>query len=185
MKLFRTRVYALADAFGLDRLLFLTLTFPRPVTDVSEAHERWKSLRGNLVNERYVAWIRVTERDEAGKLHLHVLLCPRDGLGAPRGKRLSDEQTFWREAAPRYGFGRTEIKPVRNLHALERYLKKYVQNREVRDRWERLAASSRSLSKILADKERTRDIITPFQKVGPSSSMPKKTLPAIISFKRA
>ena len=147
MKKFKSRTLAMAEAYGVERMVFLSLSFPDAVMDVREAHKRWTSFRSNLVNEKFCAWMRVTERSKTGRLHLHVLGCTEEKI---RGEHLRDERAFWRATATGFGFGRTHIRPVRSVYAVERYMKKYILHRALKDRWERLAACSHSLTRLMA-----------------------------------
>jgi hypothetical protein len=75
---------------------------------------------------RYVAWLAVVQRHQDGRIHMHlVVVCKEDirtGFDFVAIKRreygsacryLRAEWAFWRTAAPKYGFGRTELLPVR------------------------------------------------------------------------
>jgi hypothetical protein len=80
------------------------------------------------------------ERQKSGRIHYHLLVV----LGADirtgvdfeafgRGdyrtasKALRDEWSFWRRTAKAFGFGRTELMPVRSTHeGIGRYVGKYI-----------------------------------------------------------
>lgn len=67
------------NSTGLDRVGFLTLTFPEPMLDHREASRRWDSLNTNLLPLLFGHWQRVFERTKKGNVHYHVLVdCQRD-----------------------------------------------------------------------------------------------------------
>ena len=67
-------VAGLAVQYGLDRLGFLTLTFADHVLDVKVASRRLNSLASNVLNDRYLAWLRVLERQKSGRIHYHLIV---------------------------------------------------------------------------------------------------------------
>lgn len=124
---------------GIERIGFLTLTFPELVTSPKEAQRRFNSLATHVL-KRYTAWIRVFERHKSGGIHYHLLVvCPGDiragfrfgeakaGNYQSASPLLKAEWKFWRETAERYGFGRTELLPIKsNREGIARYVGKYV-----------------------------------------------------------
>jgi len=61
---------------------------------------------------------------------------------------LRSEWAFWRDCAPRYGFGRTELLPVKSTgegiaRYVGKYISKHIENREEKDKGVRLVAMSR------------------------------------------
>ena len=144
------------NTVGLDRVGFLTLTFPESMLDHKEASRRWDSLNTNLLPLLFGHWQRVFERTKKGNVHYHVLVdCQRDirtGFDFDlyftalqmRKMRLpyrhierqafrtanADLRNFWqilRERLPAYGFGRHELLPIRtNIEAAAKYVGKYV-----------------------------------------------------------
>ena len=130
-----------ARVAGLERLGFLTLTFRDHVTDKREAQRRFHSLRTGVLLERYAGGLVVWERQRSQRLHAHLLvilsadirtgvdfdaIADRDYRSAPPALR--EEWAFWRKTAPRYGFGRTELLPIKSeVGAIASYVGKYLQ----------------------------------------------------------
>jgi hypothetical protein len=151
----------LCDRHSIDRVGFLTLTFADHVTDPKEAQRRWHSLRTHILAKRYVEFVRVMERQPSGRIHYHLVVVLRADIrtGAnfaefakktyrSANAALRAEWAFWRKNAPAYGFGRTELLPVKtNAEMVGRYVGKYISKhvgqREVRDRGMRLVSYSR------------------------------------------
>lgn len=153
-------VKGFCDRFGLDRVGFLTLTFPDHVLCAREASRRFNNLARHVLRDRYPAYVRVLERQKSGRVHFHLLVaCSSDirsgvdfdaftsGEYRSAPEALRAEWRFWRETAKRYGFGRTELLPVRSTsHAIGRYVGKYIgkhfSSREARDKGVRLVSYS-------------------------------------------
>lgn len=154
-------VQFLADKFGLERLGFLTLTFADHVTDPKEAQRRFNSLASNVLRDRYAEFIRVWERTKSGRIHYHLLVVLnrdiRTGFDFDAVSRndyksanpaIRDEWAFWRKTAKAYGFGRTELLPVRSTaegiaRYVGKYISKHVAQREERDKGFRLVEYTR------------------------------------------
>lgn len=133
-------VKAMAEKYGLERVGFLTLTFADHVLQVSEAQRRFKSLANNILRIRYQAWMAILERQKSGRLHFHLLVVlPQDirtGFDflaisqhdyRSAGSFLRSEWAFWRKTAKAYGFGRTELFPIRSTEeGIGRYVGKYI-----------------------------------------------------------
>jgi hypothetical protein len=146
----------------------LTLTFPDDVQVVTEAQRRLNSLATHVLRPRYGEAIRVLERQASGRIHYHLLAalpfdirtgfdferaCPAKEALA-RGVKpdyrsaspaLRAEWRFWRDTAKRYGFGRTELLPIRSTsEAVGRYVGGYIgkhcEVRQQRDRGARLVS---------------------------------------------
>jgi hypothetical protein len=124
---------------GIARVGFLTLTFADHVTDPKEAQRRWHSLRTAILKRRYLRILRVFERQKSGRIHFHVLVALRDDIrtgfcfdDAARGVyrsangALRSEWAFWRRTASLYGFGRTELLPIKSPGAMGKYVGKYI-----------------------------------------------------------
>ena len=141
---------------GVERVGFLTLTFPEPLLDHKEASRRINSLNTNFFPYVFPNWQRVFERTKKGYVHYHLLVeCKQDirsgfnfdlyhvALGLKHHKkpyRHIERQAFrtansnlrnlWqelRERLPRYGFGRHELMPIRTTaKAAVRYVGKYL-----------------------------------------------------------
>jgi hypothetical protein len=130
----------MSEKFGLDRLGFLTLTFPSHLENARLSQRRFNSLATHILRPRYGDYIRVLERQKSGRIHYHLLVVlPFDarsgvdfeafGQGDYRSasKELRAEWKFWRETSVRYGFGRTELMPVRsNRDGIAKYVGKYI-----------------------------------------------------------
>lgn len=157
-------VARLCGKYGVERVGFLTLTFADHVTCAKEAGRRFNSLRAGVLAERYVESICVLERMKSGRIHFHLLVVLPvdirtgfDFAAASRGDyrsanaHLRSEWSFWRATARNYGFGRTELLPVKsNEEGLSKYVGKYIAKhvgqREDRDRGVRLVRYSRGAS---------------------------------------
>ncbi len=154
-------IFALAVKHGIERMGMLTLTFADHVTEPKEATRRLKSLIAGVLNPRYLAWVRVFERQESGRIHFHLIVVLKDDIktgvdfmafkakdyrSAPPALR--SEWAFWRKTATLYRFGRTELLPIRSsAEAISRYVGKYISKhigcREERDKGVRLAGFSK------------------------------------------
>lgn len=133
-------VQAMAKKWGLERLGFLTLTFADHVLDGREAQRRFNSLATHVLRLRYSAYIRVMERQKSGRIHYHLLVVLdadiRTGFNfeavakhnyRSAGPGLRAEWSFWRQTAKTYGFGRTELLPVKSTsEGIARYVGKYI-----------------------------------------------------------
>lgn len=133
-------VQLMAKNFGLSNLGFLTLTFADQVTCPREAQRRLNSFISNVINDRYRGYVGVFERQKSGRVHYHLLVALwhdiRSGFDfsavdnqdyRSASKALRQEWSFLRKAAPRYGFGRTELLPVKSSStAIGRYVGKYI-----------------------------------------------------------
>lgn len=155
-------VHQLAERHGVARLGFLTLTFADHVTCPKEAQRRLNSLISHVIKPRYGDYIGCLERQKSGRIHYHLLvvlgvdiragcdfeaIARRDYRTAPAA--LKAEWAYWRQVAPKYGFGRTELMPVRShIEAMAKYVGKYIakhiDSREERDKGVRLVRYSRA-----------------------------------------
>ncbi|ENJ1622211.1 hypothetical protein ACEYZO_004935 [Escherichia coli] len=152
----------LCSKFGIKNLGFLTLTFRDHVLDPKEAQRRFNSLRTHVLRERYLADIRVMERQKSGRIHYHLLVvigedvrtgfdfeACANGDYRSANQRLKQEWAFWRKTAKAYGFGRTELLPIKsNSECIARYVGKYIskhfETRQHRDKGVRLVEYSRN-----------------------------------------
>jgi hypothetical protein len=123
----------------------------RQVFDRVEFQARWNSLLSNVIRPRYRMGVTVIERCLNGAVHPHLVHWAggdiRTGIdfeacfpgkghdGKPVRKPdyrtapelLRSEWTFWRETAPKYGFGRCQLQPLRKDGlAVGCYLAKYL-----------------------------------------------------------
>ncbi|MCP3929937.1 MAG: replication endonuclease, partial [Bacteroidetes bacterium] len=133
-------VQELARKYGIERLGFLTLTFADFVTDARESQKRLNSLNTNILKDRYEANIRVFERCKSGRIHYHLIVVLehdiRTGFNFDEIKRhnyksanqnLRNEWSYWRRTAKRYGFGRTELLPIKSTaDGVAKYVGKYI-----------------------------------------------------------
>lgn len=159
-------VQFLAEKYGLERLGFLTLTFADHVLDPQEAQRRFNSLATNVLRNRYADYVRVWERTKRGRIHYHLLAVLPDDIRTgfdfagieqgdyrTAGPALRAEWAFWRRTAKEYGFGRTELLPVKSTaEGIARYVGKYigkhVMQREERDKGFRLVEYSRGARQV-------------------------------------
>ncbi len=149
-------VMAFIRRWGIEHVGFLTLTFADQVVSVQEAQRRFHSLQTNVITPRYGQGIVVSERQQSGRIHFHLLVRLqadiRTGFDFEAvGKRdyraacqaLRDEWSWWRDHAGDYSFGRCEMLPVRTTreqiaHYVGKYLAKHCENRLDMDRGARL-----------------------------------------------
>jgi hypothetical protein len=135
-----------AEKYGLERLVFLTLTFEDDVQVIREAQRRFKNLYRGVFRRRYGRMIGCWERTKAARIHFHlVVVMPFDCLkgfnfaevankALPRktryrsvGKSLRWEWAYLRRTLPKYKFGRAEMMPIKSTaEGIARYAGKYV-----------------------------------------------------------
>ena len=155
-------IESLANEYGIERLGFLTLTFPDHVTDPREAQRRFNSFVTNFLGKRYPVRIRVYERTKSNRIHYHLIVVLnsdiRSGFDFKQAQKkiyksasqaLRDEWSFLRESAHKYGFGRTELLPIKSTaEGVSRYVGKYISktidNRQEEDKGFRLVEYSRA-----------------------------------------
>lgn len=130
----------MVQQYGVERVGFLTLTFRDHVTDIREAQRRYRSLQTHVLSERYADCVCVVERQKSGRIHFHLLIALavdiRTGFDFEAIARsdyrsanswLRAEWAFWRTTAPQYGFGRTELMPVKSTaEGIAKYVGKYI-----------------------------------------------------------
>jgi hypothetical protein len=156
----------LAENYGLDRLGFLTLTFAENVLDPREAQRRFNSLSTHVLRLRYSDYIRVWERTKKGRIHYHLLVVLDSDIRTgfdfeavanddyrSACQALRDEWAYWRKTAKSYGFGRTELLPVKSTaegiaRYVGKYISKHVSQRELRDKGFRLVEYSRGARSV-------------------------------------
>lgn len=149
-------VQTLADENGIERLGFLTFTFSQHVLCSKESQRRLNSLATNVLRERYQTYVRIFERQKSGRIHYHLLVVLNDdirtgsnfdefkaGVYTSANNALRSEWKFWRDTAKLYGFGRTELLPVKSTaEGIAKYVGKYIgksiEKREERDKGVRL-----------------------------------------------
>ena len=181
-------VEALLNRCGIDRVGFLTVTFPDNVRDHKHAYARFRSMNSNyLASHPYFGdWLLVKERQERGAWHYHFLSdCGGDirtGIdweAIARGDYRSANaylRMLWsdlRENLPKYGFGRSELLPIReNAEAMAKYVGKYISKhvgvRRPEDKGVRMVSYSRNWPRSIAK----------FQWATPNSRQWRKNLAA-------
>ncbi|HFC8523341.1 TPA: phasyl DNA replicon protein arp, partial [Neisseria subflava] len=133
-------VKAFIEAFGLNKVGFLTLTFADDVTDPKEAQRRFHSLRTNFLKRHFPEYVCVYERTKKGRIHFHLIVNTRvdirrglnfreiaAGRYSSANNALRQLWALLRENVNKYGFGRTELLPVKtNSKGLARYVSKYI-----------------------------------------------------------
>lgn len=162
----KENVARMCKEYGVERVGFLTLTFADHVTCAKEAGRRFNSLRSHVLCRRYAESIAVLERQKSGRIHFHLLVALpvdiRTGFSFEQAERgvytsangyLRSEWAFWRATARAYGFGRTELMPVKsNEEGLAKYVGKYVAKhigqREERDKGVRLVRYSKGARRV-------------------------------------
>lgn len=151
-------VTAMCEEVGLERVGFLTLTHAEHILCPRESQRRYNSFLTHVLRRRYGRVIRVLERQKSGRIHYHLLVAlgddirsscdlaafeRRDYRTAPPALRR--EWAYLRSTAKAYGFGRTELLPVKSTgEAIGRYVGKYIgkhiEQRELRDKGVRLVS---------------------------------------------
>lgn len=120
---------------------FLTITTP-DVTDNKELRERWRSFTTNFLNSHpdFGEWVNTKEVQKRGAWHFHLVIVLsqdiREGVDFDQIEKgnYSSASPFlrriWkelREVLPAYGFGRSELLPVKsNADGIARYVGKYI-----------------------------------------------------------
>jgi len=130
---------ALIESVGLERVGFVTFTFADKPS-VGEAQRRLNSLMRNHGREWFSRFIIVGEMQVRGVPHYHFLaeigFDLRTGFDFEAAGRRDyrsacpELRGLWREMReilPRYGFGRSEVMPIKSsLEAAARYVGKYL-----------------------------------------------------------
>jgi len=127
---------------GIEKLGFLTLTYPDNVVDPKQAYTRFNSFNNNYLrkSEFFDQWICTKERQERGAWHYHLLIdCGKDiktgfNFNEVRSKNYTSVSSYlqkiWKElrtVLPRYSFGRHELTPVlSNAQGISTYMAKYL-----------------------------------------------------------
>ncbi len=164
----KENILAMVVLFGLARIGMLTLTFADHVTDPKEARRRFNSLATHVLKGRYVCWLAVFERQKSGRIHFHVLVAFAEGdirtgvnfeelereIYTSASPQLRAEWAFWRETAPAYGFGRTELLPVKKTGEIigkyvGKYIAKHIANRLPEDKGVRLVRYSQTFTRVV------------------------------------
>jgi len=133
-------VKLMCDKYGIENVAFLTLTFRQHVTEPKEAQRRLNALFTGVIKKRYGDYVGVFERQHNGRIHYHLLVSlgfdVRTGFDFAAVKKqdyrsashaLRKEWAYWRKTAPKYGFGRTELMPIKSTaEGIGRYVGKYI-----------------------------------------------------------
>lgn len=148
------------EVCGIETLGFLTLTFAENITCAKDAQRRLNSLMTRIVRPRYGAAVIVLERTKKKRIHFHLLIPTgkdiRTGVDfeqiadkdySSAGDALRAEWAFWRKTGPKYGFGRTELLPVKSCESaiaryVSKYISKHIDSREEHDKGVRLVRVS-------------------------------------------
>lgn len=148
----------------LERTGFLTLTFGDHVVHAREAQRRLNSFLTNEARRRWAAWIIVFERMKSSRVHFHLLLPMAEDIrtgfdfeAAERGDYrsacpfLRATWAWLRRTLPGYGFGRSELLPIRKegeavASYVGKYIAKNIAKREENDKGVRLVRYSRGAS---------------------------------------
>lgn len=76
----KENVAAMVHVYGLEKVGFLTLTFPRKLT-LSEANRRLNNLGRRVLPELFVDWITVREFTPGrGRAHFHLLVAAKEDI---------------------------------------------------------------------------------------------------------
>ena len=132
-------VEAFVKSWGFGWCGFLTLTFVENLCDFKEAQRRFNSMASNLLRDLFSAYVCIVERQKRGAVHYHLLVaCKKDirrGLNFEAVMRhhyhsgcpyLRELWEVLRKSSSKYGFGRTELLPIRtNPAKVASYLAKY------------------------------------------------------------
>jgi hypothetical protein len=162
----KLNVVLMIGRFGLERIGFLTLTFARHVVAYKVAQKALHSLMSGVLKKRYVEYIIVMERMDSKRIHYHLLVVMaqdiRTGFDFTAVKRgrygsasdyLRREWQFWRKTAPKYGFGRTELLPIKKTAEgvakyVGKYVAKHIGQRLPEDKGARLVRYSKGTNRI-------------------------------------
>jgi Arc/MetJ-type ribon-helix-helix transcriptional regulator len=162
----KVNVLWLIERYGLERIGFLTLTFARLIVSYKEAQKALHSLMTGVLKARYPEYIIVMERMTSGRIHYHLLVVMaqdiRTGFDFGAVKRgdyrsaseyLRKEWRFWRETTPKYGFGRTELLPIKKkaegvAKYVGKYVGKHIGQRLAEDKGARLVRYSKGTNRV-------------------------------------
>ena len=146
----RAVIGSFTSRWGFNQLGLMTLTFAgKELPLIGDVRGKWRSLRTNALDGRYLSWVAVLQRSPKGRLHFHIVVVCREDIrsgfdseGVNSGdyssasNYLRTEWAFWREACPKYGFGAwMELKPFwSTVEAGAAYVARYLA-RHYRSRW--------------------------------------------------
>jgi hypothetical protein len=153
-------IEAETEKHGISRLGFLTLTFRDNVTLMSEAQKRFNSLNSHFLKSHYKSYVAVKERTKKGRIHFHLVVVLDEDIRtgfdfdavsrrdySSANARLKKEWSLLRSVCKKYGFGRSELLPIKSTaEGISRYVGKYisknVQQRPDEDKGSRLVNKS-------------------------------------------
>lgn len=159
-------VQLLIERHGINRIGFLTLTFARHVVAFKQAQEALHSLMTGVLKRRYQKYIVVMERMTSGRIHYHLLVllsedirtgfdfaAVESGKYQSASRFLRNKWKFWLATASNYGFGRTELKPIKGTSAgvaryLAKYISKHLAKRLPEDKGARLVRYSKGTNRV-------------------------------------
>ncbi len=154
------------EKYGLECIGFLTLTFARHVVAYKPAQKALHSLMTGILKPRYLEYITVMERMSSKRIHYHLLVVMAsdirtgfDFAAVWRGDYrsaspyLRAEWAFWRHTAPKYGFGRTELLPIKKTadgvaNYISKYISKHIGQRLPEDKGARLVRYSKQANRV-------------------------------------
>lgn len=67
------------ERFGVEKVGFLTLTFPKNLT-LKEANRRFNSLASHVLDQHFVTWVCVREFTKGGRPHFHLIVICRENI---------------------------------------------------------------------------------------------------------
>jgi hypothetical protein len=129
------------EKFGENNVAVLTITTPSQCLSAAEFQRRWHSLRSNVLPDLFATGMWVRERQaRTGNWHSHAIVDlgrdVRTGFPFEEVKRGfyanvdAELRKTWkrlRDRVGKYGFGRTELLPIKqNGAGCARYLTKYL-----------------------------------------------------------
>jgi hypothetical protein len=128
------------ESHGVERCGFLTITVADDCTDAKEFQRRWNSWLTGIGRELFPSGVWIRQRQRRGAWHLHAVTdvgfdirigFPWEQVEirhyAGVDQRLRDTWELLRNSAKSYGFGRTELLPIRATGGqAARYVGKYL-----------------------------------------------------------
>lgn len=148
------------QCYCFNTIGFLTLTFADEVTQHKEATKRFNSLATNVLKKKYKAWIRISEKQNNGRWHFHLIVACNDDIRRninfelikkrkyKRGANdnLRAHWAYWRKVALKYGFGRTELLPIKKtIKHVAIYATKFIKQTQKEKGIRLIAYSKRAL----------------------------------------
>ena len=128
------------EAHGVERCGFLTITVADDCTEAKEFQRRWNSWLTNVGRGLLPSGVWIRQRQRRGAWHLHAVVdvgfdirtgFPWEQVAMRHyggvDQRLRDRWELLRDSAKSYGFGRTELLPIRATGGqAARYVGKYL-----------------------------------------------------------